>query len=87
MNYGLPLKMGFFSYIFKISVIFSVKSISELCILFICVVVVSIFLTYCSLRFSVFSSFVVISACSSLSSLFLKSKLVFELWKDAMLSF
>ena len=42
--------------------------------LFICVVFVSIRLTYCSFRFSVSSSFIVIAACSSLSSNFLKSK-------------
>ena len=40
LNDGLPLKFGFISYIFKISVIFSDKSVSELCIFFICVVVV-----------------------------------------------
>ena len=74
MNAGLPLKFGFFSNIFKISMTFSDKSVSELCILFMCVVVVRIFLTYCSLRFSVFSSFILISACSSLSSSFQKSK-------------
>ena len=39
---GLPLKFEFFSYIFK----FSNKSMSELCMLFICVVVVWILLTY-----------------------------------------
>ena len=58
---------------FKISVIFSVRSTSELCMLFICVVFVSILLTYCSLRFSVSSSFIVISVCSSLSTIFRKS--------------
>ena len=59
---------------FKISVVFSEKSTSELCLLFICVVFVWILLTYCSLRFSVSSSFIVISACSNLSTKFLKSK-------------
>ena len=59
---------------FKISVIFSVRSTSESCMLFICVVFVSIQLTYCSLRFSVSSSFNVISACSNLSTSFLKCK-------------
>ena len=59
---------------FKISVIFSVGSTSESCILFICVVFVSILLTYFSLRFSVSSSFIVISACSSLSTSFLNPK-------------
>ena len=54
--------------------IFSVRSTSESCILFIGVVFVSILLTYCSLRFSVSSSFIVISACSSLSNNFLESK-------------
>ena len=53
---------------------FSVRSTSEFCMLFICVVFVSILLTYCSLRFSVSPSFIVISACSSLSTSFLKSK-------------
>ena len=57
-----------------ISVIFSVRSTSESCMLFTCVVFVSILLTYCSLRFSVSSSFIVISACSNLSTSFLKSK-------------
>ena len=54
--------------------IFSVSSTSESFLLFICVVFVSILLTYCSLRFSVFSIFIVISACSNLSTSFLKSK-------------
>ena len=57
---------------FKISVIFSVRSTSQSCMLFICVVFVSILLTYCSLRFSVSLSFFVISACSNLSTSFLK---------------
>ena len=39
-NDGLPLKFGFFSYIFRILVTFWDKSLSELCIFFICVVVV-----------------------------------------------
>ena len=59
---------------FKISVIFSVRSTSESCMLFIFVVFVSILLTYCSLRFSVSSSFIVISSCSSSSTSFLISK-------------
>ena len=59
---------------FKTSVIFSDKSISESLILFICEVVVCRLLTYCNFGFSVFSNFIVISACSSLSTSFLKSK-------------
>ena len=59
---------------FEISVILSDISTYESCMLFICVIFVSILLTYCSLRFSVSSSFIVISACSSLSTSFLKSK-------------
>ena len=59
---------------FNISVIFSIRSVSDPCMLFIWVVFVSIRLTYCSFRFSVSSSFIVISACSNLSSSFLKSK-------------
>ena len=59
---------------FKISVIFSVRSTSESCMLFICVVFVSILLTYCSLSFSFSSSFIVISACSNMSISFLKTK-------------
>ena len=39
-----------------------------------CEVFVSIRFTYCSFRFSVSSSFIVISACSNLSTNFLKSK-------------
>ena len=54
--------------------IFSIRSVSDSCTLFICVVFVSIRLTYCSFRFSVSLSFIVISACSSLSTNFLKSK-------------
>ena len=59
---------------FKTSVIFSVRSTSESCMLIICVVFVSILFTYCSLKFSVSSSLIVISACSDLSTSFLKSK-------------
>ena len=59
---------------FNISVIFSIRSITDHCMLFICVVFVSIRLTYCSFRFSVSSSLIVISACSNLSTNFLKSK-------------
>ena len=59
---------------FKISVIFSVRSTSESCMLFICVVLFSILLTYCSLKFSVSLSFIVTSSCSNLSTSFLKSK-------------
>ena len=59
---------------FIISVILSDKSTSESCMLFICVVFVWILLTYCSLKFSDCSSFIVISACSNLSTTFLKSK-------------
>ena len=46
-----PLKFGFFSYMFKISVIFLDESTSESCTLFICVKLVCILLMYCSLRF------------------------------------
>ena len=42
--------------------------------LIICVVFVSIRLIYCSFRFSVSSSFIVISACSNLSTNFRNSK-------------
>ena len=42
--------------------------------MFICEVVVLMLLTFCSFRFSVSSNFIVISACSSLSTRFLKSK-------------
>ena len=59
---------------FNISVMSSIRSVSDPCILFICVVFVSIRLTYCSFRFSVSSSFIVIYACSNLSTYFLKSK-------------
>ena len=54
--------------------IFSDNSGSESWLLFICEVVVWILLTYCSFRFSVSSNFIVISACSILSTSFLKSK-------------
>ena len=54
--------------------IFSTSSVSDSCILLIFVVIVSIRLTYCNFRFSVSSSFIVISACSSLSTSFRKSK-------------
>ena len=54
--------------------IFSTRSVSDSCILLILVGVVSILLTYCNFRFSVSSSFIVISACSNLSTSFLKSK-------------
>ena len=40
LNDGLLLKFGFLSYIFRISVILSDKSVSELSILIICVDVV-----------------------------------------------
>ena len=59
---------------FKISVMFSDNSLSELLILFICKVVVWMLFTFCSFKFSVSSNFIVISACSSLSTSFLKSK-------------
>ena len=59
---------------FNISVIFSNKSESESLILFIREVVVWMLFTFCSFQFSVSSSFIVISACSSLSTSFLKSK-------------
>ena len=42
--------------------------------MFICEVVVWMYYTYCSFRFSVSSSFIVISVCPSLSTSFLKSK-------------
>ena len=54
--------------------IFSTKSVSDSFMLLIFVVFVSIRLTYCNFRFSVFSSLIVISACSSLSTSFRKSK-------------
>ena len=54
--------------------IFSIRSVSDSCTLFIYVVFVSIRLTFCSFRFSVSSSFIVISAGSGLSTNFLKSK-------------
>ena len=52
---------------FQTSVIFSDKSVSESLILFMCEVVV------CNYKFSVSSNSIVISACSSLSTTFLKS--------------
>ena len=58
----------------KISVICSDESVSESLILFMCEVVVWIIFTYCNFKFSVSSNFIVISACSSLSTSFLKSK-------------
>ena len=67
--------------------IFSIRSVSDSCMLFICVVFFSIRLTYCSFRFSVSSSFIVISACSSLILFFENLNLVLELRKDEMLSF
>ena len=54
--------------------IFSDKSVSVSLILFMCEVVVWMLLTYCSFKFSVSSNFIVISACSSLSTSFIKSK-------------
>ena len=54
--------------------IFPTRSVSDSCILLIFVEFVSIRLTYCNFRFSVSSSFIVISACSSLSTSFRKSK-------------
>ena len=59
---------------FKISVIFSDNSVSESLILLICEVMIWMLLTYCNFKCSVSSSFIVISACSSLSTSFLKSK-------------
>ena len=59
---------------FKISVIFSDNFVSESLILFFSEVVVWIMITFCSFRFSVSSNFIVISACSRLSTSFLKSK-------------
>ena len=50
-------------------------------------VVVWILLTYYSFRLSVSSNFIVISACSSLSTSFLSLNLVLGLSKDVMLSF
>ena len=47
-------EIGIFLIYVQISVIFSVRSTSESCMCLICVVFVSILLTYCSLRFSVF---------------------------------
>ena len=48
--------------------------------------IIWIFLPYSSLKFSVSSSFIVISACSSLLISFLKSNLVLELRRGVMLS-
>ena len=59
---------------FKILVIFSDNSVSESLILFICEVVVWMLFTYCNFRFSVSSNFIVISACSNLSTSFPNSK-------------
>ena len=59
---------------FKISVIFSDNSVSESLILYICEVVVWMLFAYCSFKFSVSSNVIMISACSSLSTNFLKSK-------------
>ena len=59
---------------FKISVICSDNSVSDSLILFIYEVVVWMLLTNCDVRFSVSSNFIVISACSRLSTSFLKSK-------------
>ena len=67
--------------------IFSTRSVSDSCMLLIFVVFVSIRLTYCNFRFSVSSSFIVISACSSLSTSFRKSKSGSRIEKDEMLSF
>ena len=53
---------------------FSDKSVSELLILFNCEVLVWMLFTYCNFRYSVFSNFIMISADSSLSTSFLKSK-------------
>ena len=46
---------------------------SELCLLFICVVLVWMLFTQCNFKFSVSSNFIVISACSSLFTSFRKS--------------
>ena len=54
--------------------IFLGNSVSESLILFICEILVWMLFTCCSFRFSVSSSFIVTSACSSLSTSFLKSK-------------
>ena len=59
---------------FEILVIFVDKSLSESLKLFICEAVVWMLFTYYNLKFSVTSNFRVISACSSLSTSFLKSK-------------
>ena len=67
--------------------IFSTRSVSDSCILLILVGVVSILLTYCNFRFSVSSSFIVISACSNLSTSFRKSKSGSRIEEGWMLSF
>ena len=59
--------------------IFSTRSVSDSCILLIFVVFVSIRLIFCNFRFSVSSSFIVISACSSLSTSFLNLNRALEL--------
>ena len=59
---------------FQILVIFSDNSVSESLILFICEVVIWMLFTFCSFRFSVSSNFIVIFACSNLSTSFLKCK-------------
>ena len=59
---------------YKILVIFSGKSVSESLISFMYEVVVWMLFTYCNFKFSVSSNFIVISACSSLFTSFLKSK-------------
>ena len=69
---------------FKISMILSDEPTSESFMLLICVVIVSILLTYCRLRFSISSSFFVISACSSLSTSFLKTGSQIEEGCDAL---
>ena len=46
---------------------------SESCLLFFCERLVWILFTYCKFKFSVSSDFIVISACSSLSTSFRKS--------------
>ena len=61
---------------FGASIVFSDKSVSESLMLFICEVVVWMLFTYCNFRFSVSSNFIVTSACSRLSTSFLKSKSV-----------
>ena len=58
----------------KILVIFSDKSVSESLILFMCEVVVWMLFTDCNFNFSVSSNIIEISACSSFSTKFLKTK-------------